>query len=212
MRRPVKPFLTEYRGAARRQPAPAGEGLATPPAPGQSVSGRFLTSSQQEDSYDAALRAADALFSGPLAGSKPATSDTGSVSTVAEELSPAPHRTGGRILRVIDEPPLTAIAQLEAERAPKRRGRKPGSKNKPKAPLVAETFPAVVSATGGSVALIAPSVTALQPNSPPTESLARRPAPARSTPETRRGEKYAWIRTKLKPGERWKRRLPKITW
>ena len=213
MRRPVKPFVTEYRGGSRRannasgqgprldlnrpesdradaRPAePWGSALSTPPA------GSF--GGPQEDGYEAALRAADALFSGRR---QPAATADGSVTAEAA----SPHPSGGRILRAIDETPSPELTRLEAEHAPKRRGRKPGSKNKPKTPAqIAQP----------TVAVPPP------PSEAPRHSIMARAAAIPSVaariatpPVGPRPSRYAWVRTKLKPGEQWKRRIPKVAW
>ena len=213
MRRPVKPFVTEYRGGSRRannasgqgprldlnrpeadradaRPAePWGSALSTPPA--------GSSGGPQEDGYEAALRAADALFSGQR---QPAAAADGSATA---EAAP-PHPSGGRILRAIDETPSPELARLEAEHAPKRRGRKPGSKNKPK-------FTAEV--TQPAVAVPPPPSEA--PPHPIMARVATLPAAVAriATPSVGpRSGRYAWVRTKLKPGEQWKRRIPKVAW
>jgi hypothetical protein len=180
MRRPVKPFVTEYKGNARRPASSAGlslkledEAPSSPSRPAASRSEgsrtsegarhaenqRFNGASQPEDSYEAALRAADALFSNAPARAAEEPSAVGGLSDkrrldtnadgrqASSEAAVAPGGpTGGRILRVIDEAPPQVLVDLEIERTPKRRGRKPGSKNKPKlAPSFAEE-PAVTRA------------------------------------------------------------------
>ena len=241
MRRPVKPFVTEYRGATRRQPGSTGLGSsneleAPPPRPAeprQTETSRFVAA-QQEDTYEAALRAADALFSGSRGSEPPMPFEPLSPKDTRAEASPerpaaavVEGRPSGRVLRVIDEPPLQELALLEAERAPKRRGRKPGSKNKPKVPIAAitaespaeapapaRTFRRLPRSPEISPLPVAAIFTAPEPGLSDAvhEADAAQIAPYRVATQASRGEKYAWVRTKLKPGERWKRRLPKITW
>ena len=119
-----------------------------------------------------------------------------------------PERLGGRILQAIDDTPVDPFAALEAERAPKRRGRKPGSKNKPKLPIAA------MAAANEKNDILLPAAF------PDTKLRRARghetklPAVlAASSPDRPRvNERFAWVRTKLRPGEKWKRRLPKVAW
>ena len=36
--------------------------------------------------------------------------------------------------------------------------------------------------------------------------------PAINTTAGKQRDRFAWVRTKLRPGEKWKRRLPKVAW
>jgi hypothetical protein len=259
MRRPVKPFVTEYKGNARRPASSAGlslkledEAPSSPSRPAASRSEgsrtsegarhaenqRFNGASQPEDSYEAALRAADALFSNAPARAAEEPSAVGGLSDkrrldtnadgrqASSEAAVAPGGpTGGRILRVIDEAPPQVLVDLEIERTPKRRGRKPGSKNKPKlapsfaeepavtrARLEASSAPTMSRAGTRKLPAVAPAAEAT-----PTSmaAAAQRPAAPQTQPaaaQRPRLDPYAWVRTKLKPGERWKRRLPKVAW
>ena len=250
MRRPVKPFVTEYRGPNRRQAPQAGlslkgedETTASPArfldTPRQVDGHRFNAASQpSEDSYEAALRAADALFSGAPAKSSSPTDDaaasgwahsSASADTMphpfsdateqpfpsrppsfSDERAPAP--TGGRILRAIDEEPSPDLARLETETAPKRRGRKPGSKNKPKVALTVELAIVTFAPPEAARPAPAPSRPSAPPAAmPPAMPLHPQPTPAIAASKAR-AEPFAWVRTKLKPGEQWKRRLPKVAW
>jgi hypothetical protein len=233
MRRPVKPFVTEYRGGSRR---PSGQGSGPgldlfKSEPNHAVASQPSLSSwappvpsapsePQEDGYEAALRAADALFSGKRTA--PAAPAPAPVTKPAEQpASPAPSGESahsvppisGRILRAIDEPPsaeMLELQRLEAEHAPKKRGRKPGSKNKPKvAALVSEPI------DDEEEAVVAPPPTAAPvPVVTVAAALAARAiatAP-RKVQAAAPNERYAWVRTRLKPGQQWKRRLPKVAW
>ncbi|WP_158807090.1 hypothetical protein [Beijerinckia sp. L45] len=230
MRRPVKPFVTEYKGPIRRPGQAAGSAqrlqseefsYATAANEVFSRSGGDMPRHNPEDAYEAALRAADALFSPAEKAPEPKLSAPRFESTAMAdhdqpdiESGDAPG-SGGRILRAIDETPAPGLAELEAEREPKRRGRKPGSKNKPKAPVFIDDVPR------------APVQARPAPSTPPpvfrdADFDAPRPAPeatprpATTTPSStyrsRDEERFAWVRTKLKPGEEWKRRLPKVCW
>ena len=239
MRRQSKPFVTEYRASGRRS-----KESATTPAQrdgsreseGSSLSfqamGRSLDAGD-DDSYDAVLRAADALFSsGPGASTAPPSAKpTGPVATpaaaavFAAPVPPHPEAaltqgkaptSVGRILRAIEDPISDPFAQREAEFAPKRRGRKPGSKNKPKpAPvtLAERAEPAVAAASRAALdpgVSWAARVATVAPQAGRPTSHRPIAAPGVAARQTR--EPFGWVRTKLRPGERWKRRLPKVAW
>ena len=119
---------------------------------------------------------------------------------------PAP--TGmGRILRVLDEEPDPALLAMEAERTPKRRGRKPGSKNKPK---IADTYSAP------AIDAMPERIYAFESRHDHGGATTQRPPAAKiiffPPVASRGGERFAWVRTKLRPGQAWKRRLPKVIW
>ncbi|MGD0634046.1 MAG: hypothetical protein ABSA13_07190 [Beijerinckiaceae bacterium] len=245
MRRPVKPFVTEYKGPSRRPPQQAAassrrtyEDHATAPLVNESFSRGGLDHAHAvDDSYEAAMRAADALFSpnghkpqsGASSSENPAVFDAAS-HDLTNEVSPR----GGRILRVLDEPPVPGLAELEEERAPKRRGRKPGSKNRPK-PGIADSsairggkaaepfdwgssFPAALTS---KAAQASPAYQASPARSRVTAPAETPAGPHRAVPRVqaaasdyaaRNETRFAWVRTKLAPGEQWKRRLPKVCW
>jgi hypothetical protein len=235
MRRPQKPFVTEYKPSTRRHPSSMGQpqafaddGESTPPKPFDL--GRSDPNARSEDSYEAALRAADALFStpSPTAKVEPATPTDGAA---------RPDRPGGRILQVIDDTPPEPVFEAEDDAAPKRRGRKPGSKNKPKMPVTSidptsvafrdfnttesatchvtqyvSQSPAFVSRDERRVAMVAPEVES------DVDAIALSPVASRALPASRTSARsaqprFAWVRTQLEPGQDWKRRrLPKVCW
>ncbi len=212
MRRPLKPFVTEYKGARRAAPAFGEQNslVSERPAP-KPVEARTQSQPDSDDSYEAAMRAADALFSSSSdrrAESRAEPSPAGPQADVAGFTSP--ERGGGRILRAIEEPPSPQFAAREAELAPKRRGRKPGSKNKPK-------IPALTSMNGdfaGTQITPAP-VHAVDATIPRSAMPSHRPiaAAAAAAPSLRSERRFPWVRDRLKPGEYWKRRrLPKVCW
>lgn len=291
MRRPVKPFVTEYKGSTRRPKeaseadqtfnieafparsnggrhdpdldtgpgdASAGDPRARPTesrtrskASQRSDAGR-LNAANGEDSYEAALRAADALFSpaSPSQNGHQAKPDRSAAAPVspepdAGETSKAPPSGSGRILRSLDEPPPPSFADRE-EALPKRRGRKPGSKNKPKIPSPdhgagrehrAASFEAAEwtrSPAPAASARFAPA------HAPSARLLPARPSAGRAGGRAdisatsrfaqavpvaggvptigrlaavrQQGQRFSWVRTTLTPGQRWKRRLPKVIW
>ena len=252
MRRQVRPFVTEVRATSRR--ARDGGFTTTRPDASREVeqprgtfNGSFIDGG--DDSYEAALKAADALFSAPrgpqskteAAESKPAPAARGAGETrsnaeaafssakTQEALLPGQvgdtPEAGGRILRAIEPIAADPFVALEAERAPKRRGRKPGSKNKPKVSVTAplSQVPAMAAqaprartpeASLGVSATRAEAIIALLPDAStsaaPALPIRRRQALPAGKAKPR--DHFAWVRTKLRPGEKWKRRLPKVAW
>lgn len=257
MRRPLKPFITEYKASNRRGHAPSGEAVVVERQPAAervftSERDRFATKAfesptraEPEDSYEAAMRAADALFA-----PRPATDDGGTTPPTPVDVdkifAPKPQTTpsapivarapegrapeaerlqaperGGRILQALNEPQPPQLAALEEAHAPKRRGRKPGSKNKPRpaapqqlsfvddAAAEVESVAAQVHAEVSPPAIKRPRGTRVRGR--PLEASeayieARIPAPVARM-------RFSWLdRKKLKPGEFWKRRLPKVCW
>jgi hypothetical protein len=224
MRRPVKPFVTEYKASNRRSLSAPNEQSFFDNDQASAKSFDALTRSEPEDSHGAAMRAADALFSIPSAA-KASSDDPAIVEARLEKPGTPPEKNGGRILRVLDEEPIAVFTALEVEHAPKRRGRKPGSKNKPKviasgatsAPAEPDSGP--LAANEAAVALphrpvrgpVTPAirkVAALAAASAPPSPQTASPAPT-----TRQVKRFTWVRDRLKPGEGWKRRrLPKVCW
>ncbi len=263
MRRPLKPFVTEYKGSSRRQKeaggpeqtfntearsiggkrsasafdakpfeAPLQDAKSRPTQSSPRADMRFNPASN-EDSYEAALRAADALFAPMNNTAKPLQPDWTEAEQASRDISQSSRAPGdfaengkmppsgsGRILRSLEEPQAPSFAHLE-EALPKRRGRKPGSKNKPKTSVrddapgtpmptarpteVARTFQYAISACeplAGAPSLASGARGAITALPPLPKRRATRPP----------RERFAWVRTRLAPGERWKRRLPKVIW
>ncbi len=140
MRRPVKPFVTEYKASNRRLGGRSGEDLFTVPGSGEPAPRRSSDAAAHgENAYEAAMKAADAIFS-PAADRSREVADA-PASARGEppvEGADAP-AAAGRILRAIEEPPPPEVAEFEEP--PRRRGRKPGSKNKPKFVAAAPAAP-----------------------------------------------------------------------
>jgi hypothetical protein len=221
MRRPLKPFVTEYKASNRRNPVAVGEQGVFETERQAPKPFDFMLKAEPEESYDAAMRAADALFSIPAANKA-----ADQVEPVFNGGSPAdsapPEKNGGRILRVLDEEPSPEYVALEVERAPKRRGRKPGSKNKPKMLVSGLSEPlekdAPVWHLPNQVAPVsirpavpaARKIPAIVANAALANAIPTDPVP--ETPRT--SKRFPWVRDKkLKPGEDWKRRrLPRICW
>ena len=233
---------------------------AAPASPKPGETGRFDATSRTDDSYEAALRAADALFA-PQKDRRSAEVDGQGTDTDGVRESAG----RGRILRVLDEPspePTSGMMdEAERDHAPKRRGRKPGSKNRPKAdkaaspdavlPIDARTFdgqarhvPSSVEPSDRDRPTIEP-VASFGAGVASGDTVAREPSdgghgdghrddggsiaedlaedtvgradPAadrspRAGQPSRERRRFSWVRTTLKPGQEWKRRLPKVCW
>ena len=169
MRRPIRPFTVERKRGAR--PTPLRDPGSEPPA--SPVTAPILPEPRAPGGANWA--AAEALFRG-----------------AGERKADAP----GRILQSLVEPPAP-----EPEREPEppvRRGRKPGSRNKPKTPEPTEQSP-----TPAEIDLLAPEEP--QPAARPNDDAEA--APAVVIALHRRGR---LSREDLPRGERWKARLPRF--
>jgi hypothetical protein len=106
--------------------------------------------------------------------------------------SPTQSTPPRRVLQDLSEPAKDPLAerlqQLESRLA--RRGRPPGSKNKARG-----TLPVDLSTLFETVE--------------PRSAVALVPIPFKRRP---REQRFGWIKKKLRRGERWKRRLPKLLW
>lgn len=241
MRRQVKPFVTEYRGAIRRgkdQPEELHSEVQTSRNRSYAEAEKLFQSEPSEDSYEAALRAADALFdpsarnsikphhegvvsggrhepvrhsTSPLDELSDGTAKQGfAVGTVPSEAS-APSPTVGprRILQALETPVEDKFAALEAERAPKRRGRKPGSKNKIKEVGDDWQTPAIVKRSFAAVATVGVDQPLISAEPADGGSIAALGNEEPLSHPRGRNNRFGWKRAGLRPGERWKRRLPK---
>ncbi len=263
MRRQVRPFVTEYRGNVRRSkdlhsPVDLQSDSPAPRSRSYAEAEKLFSSETPEDSYEAALRAADALFDASPRSTEPTRSPMVASTSEPRRIMPAssPFRmppdeatkdifagedagatteaiegnaavSPRRILQAIEPPTEDRFAALEAEHAPKRRGRKPGSKNKPKI-VVGDDWGAPQQASATVSALpTAASATRVAEREP--MSIFMEPEPDeivddvnglnavdddQAMPQPRgRNDKFGWKRgAGLRPGERWKRRLPKAAW
>ena len=208
MRQPLKPFSVEVRHSARRKPVPT----ASQPRD-------LLTSlgPSKDDAYDAALKAADALF-GQSAAMEQHAADAASVAieesdpTTPISAQPSSPRPPGRILQAIEAAPDPVMA-LEAEKAPAaRRGRPPGSKNKVQRPAAASKR----GAKDGRLEVVPKAADALitalfgrSDEADPPPVVSRAPI---LLPDDGERLRFSWIRKELQPGERWKRRMSRVCW
>ena len=260
MRRQVKPFVTEYRGSGRRSKdlSPSGDlqqDIQAPRTRSFAEAQRVFQVEAPDDTYEAALRAADALFSASAHDTEPARdagparvpeprevrqatsafrmpkneaakeafADEGAAVPAAGEPAASVERgtavPSRRILQAIEPPAEDRFAALEAERAPKRRGRKPGSKNKPKigigddwaspparpASTLTPALPVAAAAARSPAIEMEPDFADREPD----DVLAPVAVEQAALQPRGRTDKFGWKRAGLRPGERWKRRLPK---
>ncbi|MDB5572355.1 MAG: hypothetical protein JWN93_3538 [Hyphomicrobiales bacterium] len=184
MRRPLRPFTVEKKQGSR----PAEKTASTPAA--LPVFADLLEDPAPRKSAhrDPNLAAAEALFSRPAAAESDAAD-------------------ARRILPSLEELPPTPLEQLLAEE-PKRRGRKPGSRNKPKA--LGEESAAEPRKRGRKPGSKNKPRTApgLEPEF--MDNFVVEPAPATFAPLTSLRRLGRIPRAELPRGERWKARLPRF--
>ena len=214
MRRPRKPFVTEYKTGNRRSPAGFDAGFdAERPASKAAFDLVERGYERGDEPLDAAMRAADALFSrrAPPEASDESHDRAASEHASVETADDAAGKAGGRILRALDEEPAPVPAAIEGEHVPKRRGRKPGSKNKPKVHPV----DLVHAVNGPETIWPMEQVARPKPTVPPV-LLANLKAVAGQTSKShlaRRQPGALWKGDRLKRWEGWKRRrLPRVCW
>jgi hypothetical protein len=194
MRKPIKPFAVETRRTGRK-PVP-GPGIVMPredePAKSQQPEWPPLRE-DDEDSYGAAMRAADALFSRPA----PAPVEQGSFAgegSASGSLAEPPRR----ILQSLNEDDhISRLLAEEAEHRPKR-GRKPRDADEA-APMRSARV---------TNAPVAPA-----PEAEPALA-ASQPMPAGVISGYVRGEIYARYarHQQVRPGEQWRKRGLKPLW
>jgi len=190
MKRPIKPFVVEVRKGQKKGDEPVQTSQPKPaPKPGP-----------RNASGDDALRRAQAMLFSPSPAPSPAPA----------EVTP-PGRTG-RILASLDEPTPPVVADAPA----RKRGRPPGSLNKPKSEAKA---PAGAPKRRGRPPKNPPQplrqidpVPAQAPTNPAFEPRAAGPAPARLPRKLQQligleTDQLAEQVARIPAGERWKRRL-----
>jgi hypothetical protein len=182
MRRIIKPFAVERRRAGRR-PAPSktvDPVIEAPPSPEWPP----VVHGEDEDSYAAAMRAADALFSRPEPTPQP-----DAPAAPAASSSEAPRR----ILPTLHEENVIDRLLAEEEARRPRRGRKPRGEDEP-APLAARA-PALAAEEAPAANLVAASEPA-------------------SIPGYVRGHIYARYarHSAPRPGEAWRRKSLRPLW
>lgn len=225
MRRQSKPFVTEYRSSNRRAKGGSGSQVGLDGKASESEAPRVSWPPAEDDGLNAAHAAADRFFASPGTSS----SDRSGASTHAGASGDAGR---GRILQAIEEPAPLATEPAEAERAdfeqaayalPKRRGRKPGSKRtavrsseheQTELPVDLDAADLFEDVDGPMAEVASPDRPTAPAQAIPSTSLVSATSllAASSSRQRRRGERFSWVRTKLRPGERWKRRLPKVAW
>jgi hypothetical protein len=191
MRRIVRPFIKEFKApssksAPRTRPVRNdGNGHAQPssPAPSAGESQR----SRHEDSYKAALEAADAVF-----GRK----DSGV--SVRSEIA-APIAPKGRVLPSLIEQEDALTIRLKAAAEKTHRGRKPG-KTKTAAPTLRKKPALLPRSKAARDFVIEQFATSSAPEKEIVSASSRK----------RRSIRERWVlKTELMAGEKWKRRLRK---
>lgn len=188
MRRPVRPFTVEHKKSGRAAPAPESAVIEMPLPPPEPARTKPLEGGR--------WAAAEALFSIP-APSEPA----------APTSQIAPGATG-RILPSLDEPPAPVF--VFEDEAPKRRGRKPGSRNK--APKIErerqgpQTVDNVVRNVFEFWAREDADAESVEQQSPAVVA----PAPAAVAPPLELRRRGRLAREELPRSERWKARLPRF--
>lgn len=177
MRRPVRPFTVERKRGSRTGPA-----LREPEdAPQPTLSFEpFPSPEPPTPTFDAARAAAEALFSG--GARKPDVQ--------------------GRILPSLIEPP-PILPEPEPERPTNRRGRKPGSRNKPK--VLSGAQPTLTPPAAAFEEPLAAESIFAEVDPPPAPAAAA--APAKPLVLRRRGR---LARAELARGDRWRARLPRF--
>lgn len=203
MRRTVRPFVKEFKTRSPKSPS---RQTASPIAEERSETKPLfldlgdLASRHHDDGYEAALRAADAVFGKKIEAPAPVAAPV-----VAEEgLSRPPV---GRVLpSLIETEPLP----LDRHETPKR-GKKPGSprkEKKPAPPRVEKAEPAAPVRRSRPSRQTKPEQPSLPIERAPVKVAAEPKAPVEWR-RMRRSIQLRWVlRTELKAGEKWKRRLP----
>jgi len=186
MRRPIRPFTVETKKGARR----AEKGSEVTPTPFLELEPEPVAERQRSTPQ---MKAAQALFDKP----------------VPTPVQPGAPEAGARILRSLIEPQPVLPVFDDFPDEPVRRGRKPGSKNKPREGALASakkrglpTWPDFMVIIDASVAKTA---SALGPLYEPAAILA---AASTELTSPRRAGRLA--RDQLPRGERWKARLPRF--
>lgn len=194
MRRPIRTFTIERKRPARivmSNEAPLLD-LAPPPPPPEPMPANRPAVPR--------WAAAEALFAPQPAPPAPSAKNGSAPVT-------------GRILQSLVEPPATPIPDLE-EDMPKRRGRKPGSRNKARVPLHtpdAQDAGAHGPRTIEKVMRNLFEFWVAEEDAPAVEGAEERaPAAAPSAQPLQLRRRSRIAREKLPRGERWKARLPKF--
>ena len=191
MRQPIRPFITEFKSRSSKSSAPRPPTIESADKDGQKPS--FLDpavfaarQTNPSDEYEAAMRAADAVF-GKIRSADP----------VCEKAPTAVAPVGQVLPSLIEEQdPLTVRLKKADEK--RRRGRPPG-KGKTSSPAPRKKPPAQPQRKA-----------ALASVEQPIANSATEPAIVSTTRRERGSILERWVlKTELKAGEKWKRRLCK---
>ena len=187
-RRPVPPFVTEFKRRSSRssasRPARGGGSADNDSKPSFLDPAKFLEGRSQNDGgQDAAKRAADAVFS-----------SNGAATSRVE--TPAPPAPTGRVLPSLIEPEDELTVRLREADTKRHRGRKPKKSAPP------SLGPSQRPARRPKIKSTAP------PSAPLTAPADSERQILSISPRGRRSIQRRWVlKTELKPGEKWKRRL-----
>jgi len=191
MRQPIRPFITEFKSRSSKASAPrpptikdADKDGETPPFLDTSVFA--ARQNNPSDEYEAAMRAADAVF-GKSRSAVPAS-----------QKAPSAVAPGGQVLPSLieEDDPLTVRLKKADEKT--RRGRPPG-KGKTSSPAPRKKLPLPLKMKAARASVEQPIA-----NISPEGAIV-------SAPRRERGSILErWVfKTELKAGEKWKRRLCK---
>lgn len=197
MRRPVRPFVKEFKtrwSKSSKSPAQT-EAECDKPRFTQSFLDLDMASQardRDDDEYRAALKAADAAF--------------GTLSQIVPEVATAPSHVGRVLPSLVEDIPLQLVRSPEAKE--KSTASRKVRKNEPARKAAS---PAPVVRRKRAAPLKAQSVTTLADLGSQTESSETRLDPA--TRRAGRPIQKRWVmKAELKAGEKWKRRLRKPAW
>lgn len=198
MRRQIRPFTVERKRNARA-PAPetpeSGIEKDSSPAPLAPEPPQPLLAPKKTDAPRWA--AAEALFSTPAPAAAAAP-------------SPASAPGAGRILPSLDEPAPVLHPSYDVDEAPKRRGRKPGSRNKPRnMPRDPQQGPKTIGTVMRDLFEFWAKEDAENGDARTSEPPAAAPDGAAPAPLALRRRGRA-VRDELPRGQRWKARLPRF--
>lgn len=202
MRKPIKPFAVETRRIGRKPPSSPGIVMPRDDEAPRSPQPEWPPLREDDaDSYGAAMRAADALFSRPAPAPEPGPFEGGSAVSSSASFAEPPRR----ILQSLNEDDhISRLLAEEAEHRP-RRGRKPRE--------AGEAAPARAPRVTISVDAPAPAPELVLAGQGP---VLARPGPVSAGVISGyvRGEIYARYarHDQARPGEQWRKRGLKPLW
>ncbi len=200
MRRTVRPFVKEFKNRSSKSSTRPATPVTEEPKPSffdLAEAAPRHNGHSHDDGYEAALKAADAIFGKKINVAAP-------IIRPALADGPQPVVPVGRVLPSLIETPDAAAAD---RREPVKKPRKPRA---PRAEAEKAETPATPARRGRpprQPKSEAPSLTVERPVV--VAKVAAEPASASAPRRTRRSIQLRWVlQTELKAGEKWKRRLP----